>query len=162
MAKAVAKNPVNATFTSDGTKAWVVPGVNGRSLDREATAEALTEAALRSADRTAEVVVKVVEPKLSTKKAEAMGVKDVLGTFTTEWVGTADRQTNVRITTKYASDVLLVPGEVYNFDKQIGPRTEERGYKLAPGIIRGELEDQLGGGICQVSTTCSTQLFLQA
>ncbi len=159
VAKAVAKNPVNATFTSDGTKAWVVPGVNGRSLDREATAEAFTEAALRSADRTAEVVVKVVEPKLSTKKAEAMGVKDVLGTFTTEWVGTADRQTNVRITTKYASDVLLAPGEVYNFDKQIGPRTEERGYKLAPGIIRGELEDQLGGGICQVSTTLFNAAF---
>ena len=153
VAVAVAKKPVNATFTSDGKKAWVIPGADGRTLDREKTAAALTAAALKAANRTAEVAVKAVEPDLTTKEAEAMGVKDVLGTFTTEWVGTADRQTNVRITTKYAGNVLLAPGDVYNFDKQIGPRTEERGYKPAPGIIGGELEDQLGGGICQVSTT---------
>jgi len=157
--KAVAKEPVNATFDSDGKKAWVVPGANGRALDRGKTAEALTAAALRAADRTAEVVVRVVEPDLTTKEAEAMGIKDVLGSFTTEWVGSPDRQVNVRITTKYANNVLLAPGEVYDFDKQIGPRTEERGYKLAPGITGGELEDQLGGGICQVSTTLFNAAF---
>ncbi|MCE5253818.1 MAG: VanW family protein [Actinomycetia bacterium] len=159
VAKAVAKEPVNATFKGDGTKAWVVPGVNGRALDRAKTAEALTAAALKAAARTAEVVVKVIEPGRTTAEAEAMGVRDVLGEFTTEWVGTEDRQTNVRITTKYASNVLLAPGEIYDFDKQIGPRTEERGYKMAPGIIAGELEDQLGGGICQVSTTLFNAAF---
>jgi len=159
VAEAVAKEPVSATFTSDGTKAWVIPGTNGRALDRGKTAEALTAAALNAADRTAEVAVKVVESDLTTKEAEAMGVKDVLGSFTTEWVGTADRQINVRLTTKYANNVLLAPGDVYNFDKQIGPRTEARGYKLAPGITGGELEDQLGGGICQVSTTLFNAAF---
>jgi vancomycin resistance protein YoaR len=159
VAEAVAKKPVSATFTSDGTKAWVIAGTNGRALDRGKTAEALTAAALNAADRAAEVAVKVVEPDLTTKEAEAMGVKDVLGSFTTEWVGTADRQINVRLTTKYANNVLLAPGDVYNFDKQIGPRTEARGYELAPGIIGGELEDQLGGGICQVSTTLFNAAF---
>lgn len=159
VAPAVAKEPVSATFTSDGTKAWVIPGANGRALDREKTAEALTAAALSAADRTAEVVVKVVKPDLTTEEAEAMGVKDVLGSFTTEWEGTPDRRINVKITTKYANNVLLAPGEIYDFDKQIGPRTEERGYKLAPGIIGGELEDQLGGGICQVSTTLFNAAF---
>ena len=56
--------------------------------------------------------------------------------------------------TKYATNVLLAPGEVYDFDERVGPRTPERGFKLAKGITGpGVLEDVLGGGICQVSTT---------
>lgn len=153
VADVVDREPVNATFKGDGTQAWVVPAVPGRALDHEGTALALTAATLKSTGRTAQAAFKVVEPARTTEEAEAMGITDVLGEYTTSWEGSADRQTNVRITTKYASNVLLAPGEIYDFDKQIGPRTEERGYKMAPGITKGELEDQLGGGICQVSTT---------
>ncbi len=153
VATAVAKDPVNATFKGDGTQAWVVPAVTGRALDSEKTAEALTIAALKTTGRTATVVVATIEPDRTTDEANSMGIKDVLGECTTSWEGSADRQTNVRITAEYASNVLLAPGEIYDFDAQIGPRTEERGYKKAAGITGGELEDQLGGGICQVSTT---------
>ncbi len=160
IAEKVLRKPVNATWKSDGQQAWVVPAINGRKLDRDATAEALTVASLKAAARTAEVVVITTEPDRSTKEAEAMGISDKLGGFTTEWEGTEDRQVNVRITTEYANNVLLAPGEVYDFDKQVGPRTAERGYKLAHGITGpGKLEDVLGGGICQVSTTLFNAAF---
>ncbi|MCX8032406.1 MAG: VanW family protein [Thermoleophilia bacterium] len=160
VAENVRKEPVNASFDSDGNKAWVVPGAPGEELDREKTAQALTAAALKESGRVARVVVRPVEPDLTTEEAEAMGIKDKLAGFTTEWVGTPNRQVNVRITTKYASDVILAPGEIYDFDKQIGPRTEARGYKLAPGIVGpGRLEDVFGGGICQVATTLFNAVF---
>ncbi len=151
----VATEPVNASFDSDGTKAWVIPGVVGKTLDRERTVELLLAAALTEGSRAVDVAVKTVDPELTTEEAEAMGIKDRLASYTTEpYAGSSARQVNVRITTQYASDVMLAPGEVYNFDKQIGPRTSARGYKPAPGIVGGgELEDVLGGGICQVSTT---------
>jgi vancomycin resistance protein YoaR len=161
IAEAVATEPVDAGFDSDGTKAWVIPGVVGKALDPEKTTEALLAAALTSDSRTVEVAVQTVDPDLTTEEAEAMGLKDRLATYTTEpYRGSANRQVNVRITTQYASDVMLAPGDVYNFDKQIGPRTEARGYKLAPGIVGGgEMEDVLGGGICQVSTTLFNAVF---
>ena len=66
----------------------------------------------------------------------------------------------MRITTQYASNKFLAPGDEYNFDKTIGPRTAERGYKTAPGIVGGgELDEVLGGGICQVSTTLFNAVF---
>lgn len=154
IADQVATKAVNASFDSDGNKAWVVPGAPGKALDREKTAEAITAASYKISGRTAQVEVKTSEPDLTTEEAEAMGVKDKLAGYTTEYGGSANRQINVKITTKYASDVMLAPGETYNFDKQIGPRTAERGYKTAPGIVGpGKLEDVFGGGICQVSTT---------
>ena len=160
IAPEVATEPVDATFKSDGEKAWVVPGVLGEALDPEKTVEAVTAASLEVTGRTAEVAVMTTEPNLTTEKAEAMGLKDKLSSYTTEYVGTANRQVNVRITVKYASDVMLAPGEEYNFDKQIGPRTAARGYKTAPGIVGpGKLEDVFGGGICQVSTTLFNAVF---
>jgi vancomycin resistance protein YoaR len=160
LAAAVDLGAVDATFKSDGEKAWVIPGTLGRAVDPQETAKALTAAALKTGARTTTVVVTAVEPDLTTEEAEAMGIRDNLAGYTTKWEGTADRQTNVRITTKYASDVILAPGEVYDFDKQVGPRTAERGYKLAPGIVdRIKLEDVFGGGICQVSTTLFNAAF---
>jgi vancomycin resistance protein YoaR len=161
IADQVATLPVDAAFDSDGEKAWVVPGVLGKALDPEKTAEALTVASLSPSSRTAEVAVTTTEPALTTEKAEAMGIKDKLSSYATpEYVGTHNRQVNVRITTEYASNVMLAPGQEYNFDKQIGPRTAARGYLTAPGIVGpGKLEDVFGGGICQVSTTLFNAVF---
>jgi len=160
IADKVVKEPVNATFKSDGEKAWVVPGILGTALDRVKTAELINTLSQKGTGRTAEVAVTTTDPELTTEEAEARGIKDKLASYTTEWVGTKDRQTNVRITTEYASNVMLAPGEVYNFDKQIGPRTAARGYKTAPGIVGpGKLEDVFGGCICQVSTTLFNTVF---
>lgn len=160
VAAKVKTDPVSATFKGDGTKAWVIAGTPGKSLDAEKTVEALNATVLDANDRTAKVALALKDPKLTTEEAEKMGVKDVLGSYQTEWEGTTDRQINVKITTEYASNVLLAPGEIFNFDKQIGPRTVERGYKPAPGIVRpGQLEDVLGGGICQVATTLFNAAF---
>ncbi len=157
----VATEPVNATFKSDGTKAWVVPAILGKELDPAKTAEAMYQASMQPAGRSIAVGVTTTEPERTTEKAEAMGVKDLLASYTTEpYAGSANRQHNVRITTEYASNVFLAPGDIYNFDKQIGPRTAARGYKTAPGIVGpGKLEDVFGGGICQVSTTLFNAVF---
>lgn len=161
IAAKVAIDPVDAKFKTDGQKATVVPAVDGTKLDAEKTAEALTAAALKISGRTAEVAVTVSEPNRTTAEAKAMGIKDILSSYSTPpYVGSANRRVNVRITTEYASNVILAPGEVYNFDKQIGPRKAARGYKTAPGIVGpGKLEDVFGGGICQVSTTLFNAAF---
>ena len=154
IAPVVREEAVNASFKHDGSKVWVVAGKNGTQLDRERTAEAITAATLRSGSRSVEASVKVLEPALTSEKAKTMGIKQRLSSYTTTYKGNADRQTNVKMATKYATNVILAPGEGYDFDKQVGPRTPKRGFKEATGIVGpGQLEDVLGGGICQVSTT---------
>lgn len=62
---------------------------------------------------------------------------------------------------KLASDKLdnhkIAPGEEFSFNKVVGKRTEEKGYKLAPIIISSpdgpKSSNDIGGGICQLSST---------
>ncbi len=160
LAPEVQVDPVDAGFTSDGTTAQVIPGVDGETLDATATVKAVNATALKPSGRTVEAALTITEPDFTTAEAKATTFTDQLSTYTTKYVGSSNRQVNVAITTKYATNVFLAPGQAYNFDRQIGPRTEARGYRLAPGIVGpNTLEDVLGGGICQVSTTMFNAVF---
>ncbi|HAL73640.1 MAG TPA: hypothetical protein DCM45_00940 [Clostridiales bacterium] len=66
---------------------------------------------------------------------------------------TADRNINIGLVCKSISGMVLMPGEQFSFNKTVGKRTEERGYKQAGGIVGGILIQTFGGGICQPSTT---------
>ena len=67
---------------------------------------------------------------------------------------------NIQKAATLLNGAKVEPGEEFNFNAFIGPRTEEGGWPLAPGIVSGErYEDQAGGGICQVSTTLYNALL---
>ena len=51
------------------------------------------------------------------------------------------------------NNTVVFPGETFSFNQTVGKRTKEKGYLPAPIIVRGELSEGIGGGICQVSST---------
>lgn len=158
--EAVRREPKNATWETDGTSATIVPGRTGRQLDSEATAAALTEAALKTSGRVATAQVKETQPAVTNDKAKSMGIVTKIGSYTTEFSGSAGRLHNVAHAGQLISGTLLAPGEEFDFDTVVGQRTAANGFQTAPAIIAGKLEDTLGGGICQVSTTLFNAVFL--
>lgn len=64
-----------------------------------------------------------------------------------------NRMNNLKLCAKALSGVTIKQGEEFSFNKTVGPRTEEKGYKEAHVLIDGEEVDQTGGGICQVAST---------
>lgn len=65
----------------------------------------------------------------------------------------SNRLTNIKLALASINGTLLQPGEEFSFNKVVGKRTSERGYKVATAYNAGEVTEELGGGICQVSTT---------
>ncbi|WP_100407627.1 VanW family protein [Bacillus solitudinis] len=63
------------------------------------------------------------------------------------------RSHNISLASEAINNQVVFPGEVFSFNKIVGKRTKERGYLPAPVIVRGELSEGIGGGICQVSST---------
>lgn len=159
VAPAVERKPRDATWETDGETATLVPGQTGRALDAQKTAESLTLAAQSPTDRVAPVGVTETQPGRTTEIAESMGIVSKLAGFTTEFGGSEGRRDNVQQAAKLISGTILAPGEEFDFDTIVGPRTVENGFKTAPAIINGKLEDTLGGGICQVSTTLFNAVF---
>jgi hypothetical protein len=77
-----------------------------------------------------------------------------LGSFSTTLVGSVESRTaNVRLAVAALDGEVLDPGEVLSFNRAVGPRSTERGYQVAPVILHQMRGLQVGGGVCQVSST---------
>lgn len=84
-----------------------------------------------------------------------------LGAFATTLIGSQpDRTQNLRLAAAALDGAVLGPGEVLSFNAVVGPRSVERGYRAAPVILRETRQLQLGGGICQVSSTMMVAALL--
>lgn len=83
-------------------------------------------------------------------------VKDdykILGTYSTTTTSNENRNTNVRIACETICGTILQPQEQFSYNTILGRRTAEKGYKEAGAYANGEVVQELGGGICQVSST---------
>ncbi len=103
----------------------------------------------------------LTEPKLSTETLGTELFADCLGTKTTTFkYSTNDRCTNVRLAAEKIDGVVLNPGETFSFNDVVGKRTSAAGFKPAGAYAGGQEVQQIGGGICQVSSTlyCSALL----
>jgi vancomycin resistance protein YoaR len=153
----VGRPPRDAGFavTAGGREIEVVPHKDGRKLDVGKTSRALLAAALAPspARRVAEVTVSTRPPSRTTAEARAMGIKRLVGGYTTIYGGIANRIHNVQLVSRLIDHTLIPPGAQFSFNRTTGERTPEKGFREAPVIINGELQTGLGGGVCQVSTT---------
>jgi vancomycin resistance protein YoaR len=88
-----------------------------------------------------------------TDPANLAGVDQLIGTFTTYHPGGAPRVTNIHQIAKIVDGTLVAPGKTFSLNGRVGERTRAKGFVAAPAIVDHKLEDQIGGGVSQFSTT---------
>jgi vancomycin resistance protein YoaR len=156
----VSHKPQDAHFQVTATGKIVIrPSAPGLQLDVPATAKAIAAAAFSADKRRATLVVRVANPQRTTEIARTMGITSVVSSYTTTYGGTPGRLNNVQLVAKLIDGTLIAPGDTFSFNGTTGERTAEKGFQEAPVIINGELQNGLGGGICQVSTTVFNAAF---
>ena len=127
-------------------------GTPGIAVDQEKLASDLVDAAVNgSYDAVIAAEVNTTQPKYS--EAEARERYEKLASFTTETTANEKRNTNVRLAAEAINGTIVKPGEEFSFNKIVGPRTAEKGYQEAAAYNSGEVVQELGGGVCQVSST---------
>lgn len=79
---------------------------------------------------------------------------DVLGTYTTLYdASNENRDNNVNLASEKINGTIIYPGETFSYNQIVGKRTIEAGYKEAGAYAGGKVIQEIGGGICQVSST---------
>lgn len=136
----------------DKEKKEVVESVTGVDFNK-AEAQKLWDAA--ELGETVEIPLELTEPERTTEYVESRLFADDLGeTVTTSLAGsTQNRITNVQLAAASIDGIILAPGEQFSYNDALGERTTERGYKAAGAYSGGQVVQEVGGGICQVSST---------
>ena len=128
----------------------IVPHVVGIDFD---AAQAQKQFDAAKDGEVVTVPLAVTVPEMTQARMQGLLFADVLGECTTSIGGTEFRLNNVVVAAKAMDGKILMPGEVFSYNDTLGPRTVANGYQPAPAYIGGKTVDEVGGGICQNSST---------
>ena len=123
----------------------------GYTLNQESLVASI-ENALANGGGSINMVVATVPPQI-TKETVASQYGMISSAVTNASSSSSNRLSNIRQSLKAINGMWLDPGESFSFNQVVGQRTTERGYKTATAYSGGKVTEEVGGGICQVSTT---------
>ena len=100
------------------------------------------------------IPLKITKPNITLKELGKEAFPNKLATYTTRYNPTnRNRSNNVELSTKKINGVILMPEEVFSYNKTVGERTITKGYKEAGAYAGGKVIQDVGGGVCQTSST---------
>ena len=128
----------------------VIEAKDGVDFDLDAAKMALSGA--KSGEKV-EIPLVLTSADLTTAEYEKLLFRDQISSYSTEVDGSDNRKTNVKLAAQYCDGTILMPGESFSYNLGVGELTEERGFLPGPSYADGESVLDMGGGICQVSST---------
>jgi len=154
--KQISRDAVDASATVENNKVVMIPHVMGRKIDKTELTSIVSE--LNKSENTEKVLpVTFVTPEITLEKAQKLIFRDVLATasthFSTSGENNMNRGNNIKLASSTINGKILAPGEIFSFNDTVGKRTTDRGYKTANAYSAGKIIEDVGGGICQVSST---------
>jgi vancomycin resistance protein YoaR len=149
----VLREPRDATFKVVAGKPVVVKSKAGQTVNGGELTAGLVAVLPKTSDRTTSVGVEHIEPKLTTADAKALGVKQLISTFTQPFPYAAYRVTNIGRAARYIDGTVLLPGETFSMNDTVKERTVENGYTVGTVISGGRFREELGGGVSTITTT---------
>ena len=146
----------DAAFQVRGDTVRLIPSKEGRRLDMDTIARSI--AALPET-RSVRARFEVSQPEVLTAELSGLGIKELVSEFSTPYSCCEPRVTNIQTAAKALDGTIIPAGNRFSLNDALGARTEDRGYVAAPQIAGGKLEDAVGGGVSQVSTTLYNAAF---
>ena len=143
------KEPENAYISQKPTT--VHTDVDG--IDFEITLEEAQEL-LKEDKEEYTIPLKITQPEIKIEDLGEEAFPDKLGTYTTRYDPTnKNRSNNLEISAEKIDGTIVLPGEIFSYNQTVGERTIAAGYKEAGAYAGGRVVQDVGGGICQTSST---------
>lgn len=144
------REPVNATLDRSGQIITEQPGLE---LNKQAFIEQTHRHFYENRTSPFVIPVRKTYPRVDSELLSNIRT-NMVGHYVTYFnSGNKERSNNIYLAAKAINNFVVFPGETFSFNKAVGKRTKAKGYQIAPIIVRGELSEDIGGGICQVSST---------
>lgn len=153
--------PVDSLFTFQNGRVTVFkPSRDGQEVDleelkKQVSSKSLTVVSFSKPQTVAiEMPIRVLKPKITTDKANNLGIKELLASGTSLFQHSIpNRIFNVTLASTRLNGLLVAPNDVFSFGKALGDISSFTGYQQAYIIQNGKTVLGDGGGVCQVSTT---------
>ena len=146
----IRKEPINATL---GNYGQIIPEQPGIQVNKSAFKDLFYTFFYQTGSSSFELPIRRIYPRVDSELLENVKAK-LIGQYITYFNSyNQERSHNIDLAANAINNHVVFPGETFSFNQTVGQRTKEKGYLPAPIIVKGELAEGIGGGICQVSST---------
>ncbi|GAB3476492.1 VanW family protein [Amycolatopsis cihanbeyliensis] len=142
----------DAEIVFTGGKPTVEPSQHGRGIKWDKTLAPLLDVLKRTDSREIVAQYEDKPAKITTEEAEKLGIKEVIGEFTTTGFA-SDSGVNIKVVAQEVNGAIVKPGDTFSLNGHTGPRGKPQGYVEAGIIENGQPGRAVGGGISQFATT---------
>jgi len=153
----VYKEAIDAKIDESKKPVEFISHETGCDFDKQALRELLLKEENNVEGKVIKFTLDVIEPKVKLNDLKWELYEDLLGTYTTSFsisYGNENRNSNIKVAAGYLDDTVIMPGETFSFNKTVGDcGSAARGFKMATIYSGGKVEQGMGGGVCQVSST---------
>jgi len=163
LAPTLAIEPVDARFhfvEETGQLQPISPSQDGRALDVGASVVRIVQE-LAAGNHYVPLVLQTVPPRYpDTATAEDLGIVELVVEGDSYFIGSpSGRDHNIRLAAAKFDGLVIAPGETFSFNHYLGEVSAEAGYDKSYVTTGEQLAIEVGGGICQVSTTVFRAAF---
>lgn len=144
-------DPIDAYYKYGDNTVEIIEAVPGRYINKEEAAPMLKTVV--EGGEPVYIPWYQSEPAITAQMLQEKLFAVSLGSFSTYYGGTANRNANVQRAASLLNGAIIPPGETLSFNDRVGPRSVANGFYTAPEYVNGETVQGIGGGTCQVSTT---------
>ena len=142
---------VNASLGMENNQLVYKEEATGHGIDQAALIQTILETD-PLAGETIDIPMHELEPTMT--KAMLQDKFILRGAYTTSFSdSTKNRKYNIRFGADKINGTILKPGDVFSANDTLGKRTRKNGWKNAGAYENGEVVQQAGGGVCQLSST---------
>ncbi|MGQ0838452.1 VanW family protein [Actinokineospora sp.] len=155
------KEGKDAQVVFEGGAPTVTPSVDGLGVKYDTAFVTLLDVLRKTEGREIKVEYTKKPAKVTTEQANQLGIKEVIGEFTTKGFA-ADSGVNIKVVAQKVNGAIVKPGETFSLNGFTGPRTAAQGYVEAGVIKEGAPGREVGGGISQFATTLYNASYFAA
>ncbi|OLS39920.1 VanW family protein [Bacillus sp. MRMR6] len=131
----------------------IIPEIAGSTINKQAFTESFYDYFFGHKMTELELPIRPIYPRVDSELLSEIRSKRIGRYLTSFNPRNRMRTTNIDLAVEAINNYVVFPGETFSFNRVVGKRTVEKGYKKAKVIVRGEFAEDIGGGICQVSST---------
>lgn len=142
-----------------GTLTPLVVSQEGLALNVEDSMQAI-EQALAEGQHEVALAVTTIAPQVATTDASKMNITGLAVTGFSNYTGSpTEREVNLSVAATQYQGIVIPPGGIFSFNDNLGWVVDANGYEEGYIISGNKTEVDVGGGVCQVSTTVFRAAF---
>lgn len=146
--------PKNASISLNNGNISISESTNGITVNSEKLINDINNSIDNELTPEVNIEIPVEVKEASIKSEDLKKINGRLSGFSTSFnPSEVDRTKNLELATRFINGTVLMPGQTFSYNETVGERTAKRGFRNGAVFINNKVEEALGGGVCQVSTT---------